>query len=288
MDLLAAYRIYPEYAKDLDKGVETFSDVDEKSVAVLPDKVLQSRYGQFNKDFLTYRALEKTTSQQLQGLSKRLWETPLSDVKHRGDLEIKVRALEDRQKQVRKLIFILSVQANVSVLEALKTVSPEKRATAMASAKPVDIPKLPGIFGGSRAERLKMSEAEKINLTPIDDEFYGTQLGKKLESDLGGRADAWSYDYDADELYVVVDKEVGKVRVKQDSPGVRYIQTRVGGGFSEPRGSDTKVDMLQAKGKLLTGDAREETLFGRMPSPDDRPRTNAPTTPSTPASGDGH
>jgi hypothetical protein len=131
------------------------------------------------------------------------------------------------------------------------------------------LPKLPGVFGGAAEERRRALDADKINLTPVDPEFYASQLGKKLESDLGGKAEAWSYDYDRDELYVVVSGQVGKLRVRAENGGARFIQTRVGSSFVEPRGSDTRVDLLSAKGRFLTGDAREESLFGAFP--DTRP-----------------
>ncbi|MBS1983769.1 MAG: hypothetical protein JST16_06315 [Bdellovibrionales bacterium] len=261
-ELLKAYKSYPENFKTLSKGAETFDDVDPRAVERLPEKVLQARYRQFNTDYLNYRRLEKLTDEQLKEKQKRLDETPLSDLQNRGDLEIKNRALQDRQRQVRKLVFILSVEANSSILEALQTLPANLRVVENKAKGP--LPKMPGVFGGSRADRAKMSESEKINLTPIDDEFYKTQLGKKLQADLGGKAEAWSYDFSADELYVLANGEVGKVRVKQESPGIRYIQTRVGSRFDEPTGRDAKVDLLEAKGRFLTGDAKEETLFGKM------------------------
>lgn len=265
-ELLKAYKAYPEFLKHLEKGAGTYDDVDPKVVGQLPEKVLRARINQFNKDFQSYRKLEQTTAQQLRVVSKRLENTPLSDLQNRGDLELKEKALRDRHRQIQKLVFLLSIDANTSILDALQTLPPEQRvAKSLKGEGAAAPPKLPGVFGGSRADRMKMSEADKINLTPIDDEFYNTQLGRKLQADLGGKADFWSYDFATDDLFVVVGNEVGKLRVKQDSPGIRYMQTRVGAKFEEPVGSDARVDMLNAKGRFLTGDAKEENLFGKMP-----------------------
>ena len=91
------------------------------------------------------------------------------------------------------------------------------------------------------------------------------KFGKKLEKDLGGRAEYWSYDYGTDELYVKVGDSVGKLRVKEQSPGARFIQTRIGENFVDPVGSDEKVDSLKAQGRFLTGVSSEESLFGPFP-----------------------
>jgi hypothetical protein len=111
-----------------------------------------------------------------------------------------------------------------------------------------------------------MKELDKLNLTPVDPEFYDTQLGRKLEKDLGGRADFWSYDYAQDELYVKVKDELGKLRVFKDAGGTRFIRTRVGSEFLDPRGKDEPVDMMNAQGKFLTGNGSDETLFGEFPT----------------------
>jgi hypothetical protein len=94
-------------------------------------------------------------------------------------------------------------------------------------------------------------------------------LGKKLEKDLGGRADYWSYDFDQDELYVVVGKDTGKLRVKQKDQGTRIIQTRIGSDFQEfpsDYQGDVAVDRNNAKGRFLTGDKADPTLFGEFPT----------------------
>lgn len=273
--LLREYKNYPEFFTMISKGDKTFADVDARVIARLPKKVLESRIRQFNTDFVVYRKLKAVKSRELADKKAKLEDTAISDLANRGDLELKVKALESQTRQVKKVLFLLSVDANTSVLEALETLPPALRVADKpeagaggatgggAAAGPP--PKMPGVFGGSREQRLSQKETDKINLTPVDKEFTATQLGKKLISDLGAPVDAWSYDYKSDELYVAVGKNISKVRVKEESPGIRYIQTRVGARFEEPIGSDTKVDMISAKGKFLTGEGNEATLFGKMP-----------------------
>lgn len=262
--LLKEYKRFPEFFYLIKNGAKTFDDVDPRVITNLSESVQNARYQDFNVKYKHYLELEKTLGEQLKKTQKRLEATPLSDLRNRGDLELKTAASKATHEQIRRVLFLLSVDANTSILEALKTVPADKRIVA-APSTPKAIPKLPGVFGGARQDRLKMSETEKINLTPIDDEFYATQLGKKLQADLGGKADYWSYDFDADELYVSVGGDTGKVRVREDSPGIRYIQTKVGPDFMEPAGSVIKVDSLTAQGRFLTGNPNDETLFGKFP-----------------------
>ena len=261
VELLRGYRAYPEFFNLISKGAATYDDVDPRVVLTLPDKVLQSRILQFNRDFVNYKNLEKLTHNQLDAKNNQLESIPLSDAKNRGQKELEAKALESRYKQVRKVVFLLSVDANDSMKDALMTLPAEKRVAKEDVQK--SIPKLPFGTRETRQQWLTKKEIDKINLTPVADEFAQTQLGKKLIQDLGAPVDAWSYDDGKDELYVLVGKNISKVRVKEDSPGIRYIQTRVGARYDEPVGSDVKVDLLSAKGKFLTGDANQETLFGR-------------------------
>jgi hypothetical protein len=234
-----------------------FSDVSEG--------VQKSRYNQYNSSYQDLLKLEKKIQNELTQLTQKLSETPLSNYQARGDLELKQAALKNQLNQSKFALFMASVNANLSVEEALKTISSSKKEQKEIEKIVSSRPKLPGVWGGSTVERLKQKEREKLNLTPVDPEFYETQLGKKLESDLGGRADYWSYDYGADDLYVKVGSDVGKVTVFQDQGGIRFIRTRVGVGFSEPRNADAKIDLASAKGRFLTGDKNEETLFGPHP-----------------------
>jgi hypothetical protein len=68
---------------------------------------------------------------------------------------------------------------------------------------------------------------------------------------------------------VKVGPEIGKLNVREDGPGVRFVQTKVGASFIEPKGSALKVDLLKARGRFLTGDLNEENLFGSMPQKGD-------------------
>jgi hypothetical protein len=280
--LLACYRKYPENFSLLDKGVKTFDDVDPRVVVTLPKSVLDARIKYYAKDYASYSETERKTENELKLIKEKLKSTPFSDYNNRNEIEVKASALEGRRKQVRRVLFLLSVDANTSILEALRTLPADKRVYAEKKPRP----RMPGQYQGSREERLKMTEAEKINLTPVDAEFYKTQLGQKLASDLGGKIDYWSYDFATDKLYVVGQQgDLAEVRVKQDSPSARFIQTRVGPQFTEPRGSDTRVELANSGGRFLTGEKSEETLFGRMPKGGPRFTDELPAGHSA---GDGH
>jgi hypothetical protein len=279
VSVMKEYKNYPEYYVKLQKGKETYDDILPTLVAKLPPRVLEARYKLFNADYKRNVRIKGAIGEQLRFLKERLNAIPLSNYARRTDLELKYRSLTDSYNQARRVLFYSSIDANSSLQEALQMLSDSEKNAALATASTdsadtgnskitasVTGQKMPGVFGGDKAERARLSEAEKINLTPVDNEFYTSQLGQKLASDLGGKAEMWSYDYETDELYVKVGKDIGKVQVKDAGPGVRFIQTRVGSGFREPAGSDTKVDMLTAEGKFLTGDANAESLFGKFPT----------------------
>lgn len=264
IDLLKDYKRFKECHDVMVEEIKTISKVDPDAVNNLPENLLKPRYDQYNVTYLNYMSLEKKVSAQEKELEKRLEKTPLSDLANRGDLEVKVVAIRTKYKYITKTVCMLSVQANRDIMGAMQTLPTEKRSAVKAS--PTVAPNLPGLPGPSREERLRTSESEKINLMPVDDEFYATQLGQKLEKDLGGKADFWSYDYDANDLYVKVGNDVGKLSVREESPGIRFIRTRVGGQYVDPRGKDTLVDNMTAQGKFLTRNPREENLFGRFPA----------------------
>jgi hypothetical protein len=271
-ELLLEYRNHPRLLEALKGEEKAYEAADPQLLSRLSPAVREARFKEFNPKFLEYRQLQARLKTQTVELEKRLEKIPLSDFQKRGELEVKLTAQRDRANQAGRLLFMLSVNANESFLSALSTLPADRRRVQVASNAAVSgapVPKLPGVFGGSAEERQRALEADKINLTPVDPEFYASQLGKKLESDLGGKAQAWSYDYDRDELYVVVNGQIGKLRVRAENGGARFIQTRVGTNYVEPRGSDTRVDMLTARGRFLTGDGKEESLFGAFP--DTRP-----------------
>ena len=260
-DLLEAYKRYPEYRDQLKSGsISSFESIDFRLVEKLDPKALRTPF-EFKSKFVRLLAIEQLANKKVKKLEEDLVNTPLSDTNRRTQLELNRKALLDQYNVIRQSLFHVSVEANETVLGALSALSTEAK-ESMLNPPPRIPPKIPGIFGGSVDDRRKTPDSDKINLTPVDPEFYKTQLGKKMESDLGGRADFWSYDYDKDELYVVVGDEISKVRVKGDGAGARIIQTRVGSNFEEFRGSDTRVE-AGAKGRFLTGDGNQETLFGR-------------------------
>ncbi len=243
--------------------------LDLLSVKALPQNVLLARYKEFNESYLLVVRKEKQFESELAILKNRLDQTPVTNSQQFQELELKVKVRESDIKKVKSLIFMRSVTANRSIREALKTI-PAAKQESVAQQKKAEqdksqAPPMPGVYGGSAAERRRMKQSEKLNLTPVDPEFYATQLGKKLEKDLDGRADFWSYDFDKDELYVSVNNGVGKVQIKTDPSGGRFIQTRSGTNFLDLKGADTRVDASEAKGKFLTGKATEENLFGDFP-----------------------
>lgn len=261
-ELLDYYKKYPQIQIDIGNGsVYKFPDVDRKLLYRLSPEVLNSRIRKFNRDYKDYLEQVKILERQLAVLEKKIESMPISDTQNRTLQEIKAETTRGKMNQARKIIVMLSVQANESFLNAIETLRPEDRVVV----EDVERPKMPGVFGGAAFERQKMNEVDKLNLTPVDPEFYETQLGRKLEKDLGGRAQYWSYDYAQDELYVKVNDELGKLRVFKDAGGTRFIRTRAGAEFLDPRGKDEPVDMMNAKGRFLTGSGSEETLFGEFP-----------------------
>ncbi len=278
--LLLEYKKNPDCFEKLDKGQKTYDDIDHRYLTKLAPKVINARFKEYNVPYKLNLRIERKLSRDIKTLKSRLDNTPITDYGKREQMELNYVAAVAQVKKAKSNLCLLSVQANTSILNAVETLRPEDKKIAETTSSPVRTPKMPFRVLGSRAERLAKSDNEKPNLTPVDDEFYKTQLGKKLELDLGGRADYWSYDFDKDELYVKVKDEIGKVMVVNQGAGVRFIRTRVGGDFVEPRGTDTRVDLTTAKGKFLTGDTSDATLFGVFPKDPDRVRDTFPSSTS--------
>jgi hypothetical protein len=277
--LLKEYRQFPECYKRLKDGAREFADPPVAVTKRLSPTVMQPRYKEFNVSYQLNKKIEHRLSSEIQILKKRLDNIALSDYANRAQQELNLKATTDTYNEARKTLCALSVQANISMIDAVATlpndapkvsgpdtsgstkmgqnISPDSAGDQSYKAR------MGGRFLGTKQERSAKQEYEKLNLTPVDDQFYKGQLGKKLENDLGGRADAWSYDFEKNDLYVKVGKEVGKVTVVQDGSGVKFIRTRVGAGFVEPRGTDTKVDTTKAEGSFLLQDANVPSIFGR-------------------------
>ncbi|MEO5667911.1 MAG: hypothetical protein ABIR96_07630 [Bdellovibrionota bacterium] len=262
--LLEYYKKYPQYHAEVGGGTYKFPPMDPKILRRLSADVLVARYRKFNSDYRDFSQQENVLGDQIKKVEGDMDKMPLSDTQNRSLQELKRESLRGKIQQSRKILVMLSIQANESVLKAIETLSPEQRLVK----DQVERPKMPGVFGGSSLERDKSKEIDKLNLTPVDPEFYATQLGQKLEKDLGGRAQFWSYDYGRDELYVKVNDDLGKLSVFKDTSGTRFIRTRVGSEFMDPKGRDEQVDLLKAKGKFLTGEPGEESLFGDFPKND--------------------
>jgi hypothetical protein len=241
-----------------------FLSVDLKLIDLLGEKILKSRFQTFNTDYQVAKNLVSKLRTISESSRVELNKQPLTiENKIRADLELKVAYHERTLRTARMKLLLQSLACNSDLLEALKTLSPS--ALAQLKQKDVVVPKLPGRYGGSRWDREKKKADEKLNLTPVDPEFYETQTGKKLEKDLGGKADFWSYDYQRDELYVKVGEDIGKIMVVPNSDGYRYIRTRTGPNFDQAK-PDERVDTQKAEGVFLTGDKSQESLWGKMPS----------------------
>jgi uncharacterized protein YpmB len=278
-ELIRHYQQYPELITLLEKNVkdetEAYKKFDSNTLKSLPTASFKNLQTRFYTDFVSYKEIRAKIQQNVKILEEKKIALPLSQNKEIIELNLKITASNDQLKQSKFVLFDTSLKANRALNEMLKSPSVQKVMSTTSQSKETDSnlakknPKMPGLFQGSRADRLNTSEAEKLNLTPVDPEFYKTQLGKKLEKDLGGRADYWSYDFDQDELYVVVGKDTGKLRVKQKDQGTRIIQTRIGSDFqdfpSDYQG-DVAVDLNIAKGRFLTGDKADPTLFGEFPT----------------------
>jgi len=273
-ELIKHYKKYPEKLTRIRKqgdlkpvDEEKYERISIRYLRTLSKKVLDPRFSNFNLEYVSYKKLLEKSAKQLGETRKKLDDLPLSDPNRRFR-ELTFENQKKKVEQIKDYLFYSSLNANKSILSSLEAfnvadkVEKQAEADAILAEKPSD---MPGVQGYSRQERLRQQESGKINLMPVDEDFYVTDLGQKLEEDLGGRADFWSYDYDRDELYVKVGDKMGKLLVRQDQPGVRFVQTRVGNTFSEPIGSAMKVDLFRSKGRFLTGDKNEETLFGAFP-----------------------
>jgi quinol monooxygenase YgiN len=281
-ELLKHYQKHPQIIKLLEKEdqalLEDFKKHDLATLKKLPPNIFKNLYQRFYAKFYGFEETFNTLQSQLKSLKDRKISTPLGDKKTILELDLKIGASEDQLKQARFVLFSTSFEANKALLSSLKSpsvkaIAQKEEADKQAALKQESLEqissKMPGNYQGSKEERMSTSEADKLNLTPVDPEFYNTQLGKKLEKDLGGRANYWSYDFDQDELYVVVGSDVGKLRVRQRDQSTRIIQTRTGGGFQDfPNNyqGDEAVDLNVAEGRFLTGDVADPTLFGAFPT----------------------
>lgn len=281
---------------DQKKLLEQFKKYGTQTLKELPADTFKNLYQRFYIKFIGLKETKEKFEKQIAFLKDRKIALPLSEKKSIVDLDLKIKASEDQVKQARTVLFFTSYEANKALMETLesptikaiaKSEEEKKAKEALASAKP----KLPGTPQESKQERMNTAEADKLSLTPVDPEFYNTQLGKKLEKDLGGRADYWNYDFDQDELYVVVGNETGKIRVKQKDQSTRIIQTRVGSGYNEIPSDyqgDIAVDLNLAKGRFLTGNPADPTLFGEFPTAKEEPSIPEGKAPPVHKKGDGH
>lgn len=282
-ELLRHLQSYPDLIQILEadqkKLIEEFKKFGATTLRDLPPEVFKNLQQRFFAKFIGFKETKEKLEKQIELLKERKIALPLGEKKSIVELDLKIKATQDQVKQARYVLFFTSFDANKALLEALK--SPRVKDIAQANQAAEEKakieaakPKLPGTPQESKQERMNTAEADKLNLTPVDPEFYNTQLGKKLEKDLGGRAEYWNYDFDQDELYVVVGNEAGKIRVKQKDQSTRIIQTRVGSSFDDFPSNyegDEAVDTNLAKGRFLTGNPADPTLFGEFPTAKEDP-----------------
>lgn len=290
--VLSEYRSYSEFFDYLPAGKDSFPVRTKETLSRLEPKILEARYAEFNGKFLNFKKTLKVFVQQKAILQKRFEDTPLSDIKNKSQINIRLQVQSRKVIEARRTLFLVSLDANQSVKDALATMTPatvkqiEKDKLAATAPKP---PQMPGMYQGSRWEYDQKDAADKLNITPLDKEFEDSQLGQKIQKDLGGKVDFWSYDFDTDELYVKVGDQLSKLRVQeQGNTGVRFIQTRVGAGFFSPKGSDEKVDELNADGKFLAAKSEKKnqtTLFGEKKKSNPSYASEAPP---AHGKGDGH
>ncbi|MEZ4814192.1 MAG: hypothetical protein R3A80_03170 [Bdellovibrionota bacterium] len=79
--------------------------------------------------------------------------------------------------------------------------------------------------------------------------------------------------------------------MKQKDQGTRIIQTRVGSGYADfpsDYQGDEAVDLNVAKGRFLTGNPADPTLFGEFPTPKEELGIPEGQVPHKHKKGDGH
>lgn len=273
LKVLAEYRQHPEFFDYLPSGKDSFQLRTKEELRRLEPKILKSRFDEFNLKFLNFKKTHDVFLKQQQILQKRFDDVPLSDIKNKSQVNVRLQVQKQKVTEAKRTLFLISLDANHSLNDAFATLTPDMKKQidsekALASAPKA--PKMPGLYQGSRWEYEQQSDGDKLNIVPFDKEFENSQLGQKIQKDLGGKVDFWSYDFDTDELYVKVGDQLSKLRVREDEgSGVRFIQTRVGAGFYTPKGSDEKVDELRAKGKFLAPKSEKKShtsLFGEKDS----------------------
>ena len=167
---------------------EAIKEIDVKLIDSLNEKVLLARFNTFNKGYSQAKQLEAKFRKVAEEARAKLDKQPLTlENKGRAEMELNAAVFEKYAKDAKVKLILQSLACNEDLLSAVKTLAPA--VVAKLKEKAIEIPKMPGRYGGSRLDREKKRIDEKLNLTPVDPEFYQTQVGRKLEKDLGGRAE---------------------------------------------------------------------------------------------------
>lgn len=268
--VLAEYRVHSEFFDYLPAGKDSFPVRTKEELGRLEPSVQKTRYDEFNAKYLNFKRTLGIFLEQQATLQRRFDNTALSDIKAKSEVDARLKIQGRRVREAKRTLFLISLDANHSITDALATLSPAAKKQLekdQKQAQAPQTPKMPGRYQGSRWDFEQQSDsADRLSIVPFDKEFEDSQLGQKIQKDLGGKVDFWSYDFDTDELFVKVGDQISKLRVREDGgSGVRFIQTRVGSGFFTPKGADEQVDENKAKGKFLAPKSEkknQETLFG--------------------------
>jgi len=237
--------------------------IEEWTLSVFPEKNLKTRYQQYLPKFCKF-IIKK---QELLTFKKKndvgLKNTDVTEAAKRLKYKKSIEKASELLAKLDQALFYVSAEARLSFQEVLSLITDENKKKYLVNRLKKKRPKMPGIFGGSTGERRFQEEEQKPFLTPVDSEFYRTQLGQKIEKDLGAEANFWSYDYENNELYVLKKGQKSPLKLKVKS---NYIQSRNGEGYFNPVGSDEKIDFNRndpiLRGKFLSKNKDSESLFG--------------------------
>ncbi len=239
-----------------------FGSVSTDLISRLSSEQLGAHYRSHVAEFVAESELLEKKVRILNLVESRIRELPLTNSYERPKLEKDQVGLAREVQRLKESMVRRSLLANEMIRASLKTLTEEQKTAVAVAAESKEKPKMPGVYGGSVAERERQKAEERFFLTPVDAQFYDSQLGKKVERDLG-RAQYWSYDFDKDFLFIRNQSGLGKVFVEDNGSG-RFIKTRTGPEFRELISADEKVQS-GAQGRFLTGSRDEETLFGETP-----------------------
>lgn len=265
-ELLAFYKQFPKKMELQKELIAKFKAPNQQFFENGNEAALKARMKRYNLKYC--KALIKFFSviNNKRALNIKFAKTPLSKSKKRLSIKNESNQLSEALIVISDLLFQESILANQSFMQFVNLLPSNKRIVK----EKITIPKLPGRYGGSRADRIGMKEEDKVFLTPVDPEFDFTQIGAKFMQDTGAPAEFWSYDFDKGEVYLAGKSgETYKMRVRVDG-GETFVETRSGKQYFEPVGSALKVNFGKTSDPSLKGSflskRESSSLFGDFPS----------------------